>query len=190
MKSTNCFRIWAGILAAVALVGAAQAKKSSVGLEAFEGSYKANGGFFVFSSTTGSIQAAITVKVPKSGKSATVTVSGFAAANGSTLPVSNTLVFTPKSAVLSDVLFGIVGSNAVPGSGKATLNKKGSRLNYTLSVAVAPTALINGSMQVQPLGKKKKKLTLNLFINASGSIINFQVIGVAKVKPENENEKD
>jgi hypothetical protein len=177
------FRIWAlvGTLLLVGGLGSAQAAKA--GFAEFEGTFKGKPTGIVYSSLSMTATVNIAVKVPKSGKQAVVTVTGFVVYSGSTFPLSGTMVFTRNTVTVSDVLFNLLAAPG-PGSGSVALNKRGTALTYNVVYPPEPTIPMSGAMKVNPQGKKKKKLTLTFNIAAGSTVYNFVFEGTAKVKPE------
>jgi hypothetical protein len=186
MKISIRFRTLATVISAMALLGAAQAKNAA-SFEEFEGTFKPAGGFVNFGgSTTAGVNATLTVKVPKSGKTATITISGIAFAGTESAPIFSTFALQKKSASTSDVALAVIAAGT-PAVGTGKLNGKGNAFSFNLSIPGFPDVVAAGTFKVTPQGKKKKKLTLDYVISESGvPAFTFQVVGSAKVKPSND----
>jgi hypothetical protein len=163
MKKLAAFLVLAAFLAQPAF--AAKAKKTFL---PFKGSYSGTA-FTSFSGSPGTATANAVISVPKNGKTATITLSGFMTFSGSTIPLAGTIVLANGSASVSNQSLGLGSPTQYPGIGSYVIN---SPKKFTFTSAGSSLA-VNGTVSVKPNGKKKQTLTITFLMTAFGSPYNF-----------------
>jgi hypothetical protein len=185
MKFTNGKQCAMALAMAVCMLGTAEAKKKPADLSAFAGTYAAQPTTIVYAGTPYSASASVIVKVPKSGKTASISISGTISSGGISVPFSNTFFLSHGTISIQDVLYLVGGSPTGGASGHYSLNRTGNQISYNVVFAPAPGIPMGGTMSVVPQGKKKKRITVGFEINSGGTIYSFPVVGLAKVpKPK------